>query len=360
MRGVAMAGCAVVAAFGAEAVVAATFDGAPTPTLMVDSYKVRVEATRVPADLWTIAPDRFRLRTLGAGVPPSVGREGTETTGPYSTAPRFTGVRNAYYGEPDAFPRTPGFFSGSVAAMLAGARSGAAVFRAENLAGSPALRADIVIAANECAGEGKKNVRVWLSRATLLPLKVVERDAATRRITRATTLKYSSVNAAFPDATFRPPPAAASLRRTNQGFQRATPAAADAALSYPVKVPALLPPGFVTDVVGWAARGRVVGAEGSIPADRSLFSATYRRGQEYITVTQRAASQAWPDDPFGAECVPLKTEPATVGAFAATYGASPSITPHLFWWDGAVRHTVSGPFPKTDLVAIAESLAPPR
>lgn len=345
-------------ALGAPPAFAAPFEGGPTASVLVDSYKVRVQSSQVPPDLWTIAPDRFQLRTLAAGVPRSFGLAGIETTGPYSTAPRFTGVRNAYYGDPDAFTPTPIYFASAAAAALAESRSGKAVFRPVSLGGNRALRADIVVAANECAGQGKQKVRLWLSAGTLLPLRIVERNAATGRITRATTFAYSGVNTAFPEGIFRPPAAAASLRRTNQGFVRSSPAEADAALPYQVKVPSLLPPGYVPDVTGWAPRGRIVGAEGSIPADRHLFSATYRRGQERITVTQRAATKDWPDDPFGAECVPLRTEPATVGTFKATYGVSSTITPHVFWWDGAVRHTVSGPYPKADLVAIAESLAP--
>jgi anti-sigma factor RsiW len=43
---------------------------------------------------------------------------------------------------------------------------------------------------------------------------------------------------------------------------------------------------------------------------------------------------------------------------AARYGAGPGITPHLYWRAGGLLYTVSGPFPKGDLVAIAESLAP--
>lgn len=357
MRGMVIVGVAALAGCTASVAFGAPFEGGPTTSVAVDSYKVRVQSSQVPPDLWTIAPDRFRLRTLAAGVPQSFGLAGTETTGPYTSAPRFTGIRNAFYGQPDAYTPTPNFIEPAVAAALAESRSGTTVFRKETLAGNPALRADIVVPANDCAGQKRQNVRLWLSADTLLPLRVVERDAATGRITRATSSTYSELNRAFPAALFRPPAAAANIRRTNQGFRRATPAAADAALPYRVKVPGLLPPGYVPDVTGWAPRGRIVGAEGTIPADRSLFSATYRRGQERITVTQRASSKNWPDDPFGAECVPLRTEPATVGSAAATYGTSPTITPHLFWWDGAVRHTVSGPFPKADLVAIAESLS---
>jgi hypothetical protein len=353
-----VAGVSAVLVLGGQMAFAAPFEGGPTAVVVVDSYKVRVQSSQVPPDLWTIAPDRFHLRSLGSGEPQSFGFAGTQTTGPYPTAPRFTGVRNAFYGEPDAFTPTPHYFEAAAAAALAESRSGKTVFRRESLAGNPALRADIALPANDCAGRKRQRMRLWLSADTLLPLRVVERDAVTGRITRATSSTYSALNATFPDAAFRPPVAAAGLRRTNQGFIRATPAEADAALSYQVEVPHLLPPGYGVDVTGWAARGRIVGPEGTIPADRALFSATYRRGQERIHVTQRASSTAWPDDPFGAECVPLRNEPTTVGSFRATYGTSPTITPHLFWWDGAVRHTVSGPFPKADLVAIAESLAP--
>ena len=42
----------------------------------------------------------------------------------------------------------------------------------------------------------------------------------------------------------------------------------------------------------------------------------------------------------------------------ATFGIGPEIPPHLFWRDGAVLNTVSGPFPAATLVEIAESLTP--
>lgn len=42
----------------------------------------------------------------------------------------------------------------------------------------------------------------------------------------------------------------------------------------------------------------------------------------------------------------------------ARYGIGPEIAPHLFWRRGRLLFTVSGPFPKRDLIAIADSLRP--
>jgi hypothetical protein len=111
-------------------------------------------------------------------------------------------------------------------------------------------------------------------------------------------------------------------------------------------------------VSGWARRSGITGPEGSIPAFPWLFAARYRRGQEHIDVTQRLAraGEDWPVDPFGSECQPLRTENVTIGTVTATYGIGENTVPHLFWRDGPLLYTVSGPFPKDDLVAIAASL----
>lgn len=144
--------------------------------------------------------------------------------------------------------------------------------------------------------------------------------------------------------------------RANLHFTRTSPAAAAGPLPDTPKLPAVLPPGFALAVSGWASRSGITGPEGSIPPSAWLFAASYRRGQERIDVTERVASADWPNDPFGAECQPLRTEAVSVGGVAATYGIGAATVPHLFWRDGPIRYTVSGPFPTDDLVTIAASL----
>jgi len=44
------------------------------------------------------------------------------------------------------------------------------------------------------------------------------------------------------------------------------------------------------------------------------------------------------------------------GGVRATFGEGPEVVPHLYWRDGRVLHTVSGPFAKETLVEVAASL----
>ncbi len=98
-----------------------------------------------------------------------------------------------------------------------------------------------------------------------------------------------------------------------------------------------------------------------MPRRPELFAAVYRRGFERIDVTQRLARpRGWLIDPFGAECVFQYSERATIRGARGWYGIGPDTTPHLFWRQGRVLYTVSGPYAKRDLLAIASSLTPVR
>jgi anti-sigma factor RsiW len=169
------------------------------------------------------------------------------------------------------------------------------------------------------------------------------------------------VNRTVPAATFALPRPAAGTARIDQGFVRTSPAAAARRLSYVPHLPTQLPQGFRLAVAGWAPRSGTTGPEGSIPRARQLFAAVYRRGIERVDLTQRLApAGGWANDPFGGECVRMFTERATIGGATAVYGAGPSTTPHLYWRSGRILYTVSGPFPKAELAAIARSLRPVR
>jgi len=149
------------------------------------------------------------------------------------------------------------------------------------------------------------------------------------------------------------------FERADYGFRRTAPAHASGPLSYTPLLPSRLPPGYRLAVSGWAPRSSRTGPEGSIPPRRQLFAAVYRRGLERIDVSQRlSGGRDWPADPFGAECRFQFSERARVGGRPAFYGAGPETTPHLYWRAGSLLHTVSGPYPKATLVAIAESLRP--
>ena len=167
------------------------------------------------------------------------------------------------------------------------------------------------------------------------------------------------MNAELPDSDFARPFDGPALTQRNEGFRRASPAVAATHLSYRPRLPSALPEGFSLAVSGWAPRSAVTGPEGSMPRRRELFAGVYLRGHERIEVTQRlAAGRGWVADPFGFECGVQYSERARVKGRPARFGIGPEIPPHLFWRRGRLLFTVSGPFPKRDLLAIANSLAP--
>jgi hypothetical protein len=241
---------------------------------------------------------------------------------------------------------------------LARARAGTQRLRADLIDGRAAWRTTIVLHENKCAALARGTLELWLDRETLLPLRTVERRARARPID--TRVRYSRL-AGVPASAFRQPPLRSNPDRVDYGFVRAAPAAAAPRLGYAPRLPRELPAGFRLTVTGWAARSNLTGPEGSIPRRRALFGAVYRRGFERIDVTQRlAGGRDWESDPFGIECGFQFEERAAVGGKPARYALGESITPHLYWRDGPLLHTVSGPFPKATLVAIAESLTPAR
>ena len=93
--------------------------------------------------------------------------------------------------------------------------------------------------------------------------------------------------------------------------------------------------------------------------DVGLFAAIYVRGWERIEITQRLATHGtWQRSPFGRACLPMRLGRALVGTRQGHYGIGKEIPSHLWWRQGPLLYTVAGPYPKRDLVAIAESLKP--
>lgn len=263
--------------------------------------------------------------------------------------------RNTFAARPDGFSSS--VLLGSPAEfLLARARAGRPALRAVRHRGRAALRGVSYVRANDCAGLRAGTLTVWLDPRTLLPLEVREVRGRRRFGARYT---YSRLRAPLPPTVFAAPRLRPRHERTNEGFRRTAPARASGPLSYLPLLPAALPPDYRLAVSGWAPRGARTGPEGSIAPHRELFAAVFRRGFERIDVTQRLArAGGWPGDPFGAECVFVSRERTRVGTAVAWYGAGPETTPHLYWRSGRLLHTVSGPYPKATLVAIAESLRP--
>jgi hypothetical protein len=331
------------------------FTAGPRPTNPATSFRAEGRLFGEPIVVSWQSPERYaerRGRSLAA-APTLVERDGTR----YVTVTRETNgavQRRLFAAEPDGFSQLE-FALRYVDFVLARARSGRLTLRATRLRGAPAWRARFGLRANDCAGLARGRATIWLSRTTLLPLRV---DVRRGQTVSSEGLAYRDVNARLPASDFATPDVGPRPQRRDDGFRRTSAAAAREHLSYRPRLPTELPRGFELAVSGWAPRSGVTGAEGSNAPFRELFAAVYRRGIERIDVTQRLSrAGGWGNDPFGGECLFQYTERVALGGgVRATYGIGPETEPHLYWRQGRVLYTVSGPFPRRDLVAIARSL----
>lgn len=328
------------------------FSGGPAPSVVVDSFRAQAQTPRGIESIAWAGPESLAVRGADGQL---VEVDGTLSYGRTGAGPGSV-ERRRFPARPDGYSELQRFRS-VTEFVLAQARAGTRRLAETTVVGRPAFRTAVPLRANKCAGLRSGRVTVWLDRETLLPLRLVEERAGRRR--QVWSYRYSDLNAALPRSAFARPDAGEQPFRSDSGFVRTAPAHAAGPLSYSPSLPALLPPGFELAVSGSAPRSGITGPEGSNPPSRELFAAVYRRGWETIDVTQRlAAPQPWLSDPFGAECVFEHVEQAKVGSATAVYALSPEIVPHLYWRRGRFLFTVSGPFPRADLVAIAASLTP--
>jgi hypothetical protein len=342
---------------------AAPFDGSPSPTTVPRTLRAQV---RLGATIQTISwqtPESFAVRTRG-GMPP-LGSEVVVERGGMRVLASAPGSRRSdidimerrlYAARPDGYSLTQETLLGPTEFVLEQARAGKLRLRLTRVGRRLALRAKVRLYPNDCAALRGGSAELWLDRATLLPVRLRVRRGSLRYGSR-TFLR--SVNARLAPGAFTAPRSRRQRQVLDYGFVRASPRAAARRLSYRPLLPRVLPPGFSLAVSGWARRSGRTGPEGSNPINRELFGAVYRRGFERIDVTQRlAGGRGWLSDPFGAECRFQLEERAQVSGVRVRFGTGPDSTPHLYWRRGRLLFTVSGPFPKADLVAIAESLAP--
>ncbi len=350
----------MITAFVLAAATAATpLSAPPVATLPVESYRVVVHSTSNDTIVRTVQGEDVRMQIVAPGFAPSVFVRGTEHWGRTATQ-RGSLLRDQYPARPDGFQRTADLYTELVASLLARARAGQATLVPATIGSTRALRATVALPPNACAALGPRRATVWLVADTLMPLQIVERTAAGKTV-QVTRYSYRMVNRTFPAGTFTPPATAGPGRYVaSDGFRRVAPAVAAERLPYTPRVPTTLPDGYRLVVSGWAPRSAATGAEASIPPSAWLFTAEYRRGQERITVSQRAGATDWPDDPFGHECGAVTTTDVSVGSAPAKYASGPEVIPHLFWREGKVRFTVSGPLPREALVQVAASLRPVR
>ena len=351
----------LIAACAALSATAVPFAAAAdvTPTRPAVTLRADLTASTGSTSLAVGGPDRFAARPLRGAIGPLeslVINRGLQTE--FSDG---GGIRVAR-----TFPAAPDgaglwqLFSPSSDTLLARARGGQVTLSRATAGGRATLRGTVRLGGNDCAGLRGGVRTIDLDRATLLPLRIRTQRAGARA--EVVTLAPRALNRPVPAAAFRPAgPIRAGDQRLDQGFRRTSPATAARNLPYAPELPsaAAVPDGFTLAVSGWAPRTETTGAEGSIPPGRSLFQAVYARGWERVELTQRASGgRAWPADPFGVECGRLSSTQVSVNGIPATFGIGPEITPHVFWRDGAVLHTVSGPFPAATLVELAESLTP--
>ena len=266
-------------------------------------------------------------------------------------------VRRTFPAAPDGYTVFD-LIDPSLDTLLGRARTGTTTLSPVRLGGIATLRGTLRLGPNDCAGLRGGVKTINLDAATLLPIRIETRRAGAR--TETLGFAYLSINRALPARAFRPTGAGGrDIFRADQGFRRTSPGAAARRLPYTPELPTVLPAGFTLAVSGWAPRSGITGAEGSIPARPSLFSAVYARGWERIELTQRrAVGGDWPGDPFGGECQPMSSRAVSIGGVRATFALGPTTGPHLYWREGDVLHTLSGPYPADVLVAAAASLTP--
>jgi hypothetical protein len=330
----------------------------PEPALVVRSFVAYVRGSAGPATFTWRSPEWVAYRPApGVEGQPFVQAGGLTAFGLFPPPERGRGdvVRRSFAARPDAYSFAYARYGEPVDVVLGRARSGVLKLQATRQGGRPAWRARVALPPNTCAALPRGTATAWLDRATLLPLRLDWVRGT--RIRDSVTLRYRSLNRPLPPSAFRLPALGPNPVRRDQGFRRTSARAADARVSYAAQLPAAVPAGFRLTTTGWAPRSGITGPEGSNPRHRELFAAVYRRGWERIDVTQRRGA-AFPNDPFGFECGVLRTQRVMIDGVQATYGEGPEIVPHLYWRAGGIVHTVSGPFPRATLVAIAESLGP--
>lgn len=268
--------------------------------------------------------------------------------------------KRTYAGEPDGFQALDMTMPQMLYYALAKGRENASYLATTTFGGVPAYVASTRVPANDCAGLAKGVATIWIDTSTLAPLKYVEKR---RKSLLSERFTWTAVNPTLVASDFLPPARFKATTTTDFRFRRSSVATADARLPYTPQLPVTLPTGFALAETGWAAKSQATGPEASIEPQKNLFVAVYRRGFERISVTERVGNALGIDgwahsDPFAGECSSVESTQTVVSGASATYARGVTIVPHLYWRRGGLLLTVSGPFPRADLVQVAESLAP--
>ena len=335
------------------AAAAAPFTSGPNPAFQTDSYQLSVDTRGSSVRYIVIGPERF-LSNASRRAAPDVTVRGAEMLVGATPATRGARVANRFPAEPDTTTGLDDLGFRLAGFAVAEARAGALALIPDTLDGRAVYRVRIGLAANRCRGVAGGRATLWLTQATLLPRRLV----VTRRGTsRAWAYRFSGFNQVFPIHLLDAPALGKRPQAVDQGFTRAAPLDASGPLPFIPRLPATLPSGFRLATSGWARRGARTGVSGVNRPEPHLFSAVYVRGWERVEITERVASHGmWKHDPFARRCLPMRGGHTMVGTRPARYGIGPEIVSHLWWREGSLLYTVSGPFGKRDLQAIGASM----
>jgi hypothetical protein len=337
----------------ALAVVGTPFVGGPNPTFTANTYELTVVTRDDRVRHTVVGAERFLSIHRNPAIPDVLGR-GAELFIGQTPKTRGQRIQNRYATQPDGVNGPDDLGLKLARFAVTEARAGNRTLTPDTIEGRDVLRAEIDLPANRCRDEVEGTATVWLTETTLLPKRVeIERDGKTQRW----TYRFAGFNQVFPAGILDPPALGSRPVLVSHGFLRQSPDVASGPLPYIPRLPKVLPSGFRLATSGWAARGPRTGAGDVNRREPGLFAAVYVRGWERIEVTQRVAvNGAWKRDPFSRTCLTLRRGRTTVGTRPARYGIGPEIPSHLWWREGSLLYTISGPYPKSDLQAIAKSL----
>ena len=340
-------------AIALAAAVVAPFGGTPNPTFTANTYQVTVSNRTTSVRHLVAAPERFSSIAKDPTVVDMAARDGVLLFGATPTT-RGRRVDNRYQAAPDGIngPNDVGLKLAQFA--VTEARAGKLQLAAERLAGRDVLRAEIDLAPNSCRNLPEGTATIWLTKTTLLPKRLeVERDGEITTF----TYRFANFNQRLFLRRLGLPVLGPRPQRIDNGFKPRTPAVARGPLALTPRLPTKLPNGFTLVSSGWAPLGARTGVRDINRRNQSLFSAVYMKGWERIEVTQRLVGAAkFRRDPFSESCLRMQAGTTLVGNRGARYGIGTEIPSHLWWRDGPIYFTVSGPYPKRDLKVIAESL----
>lgn len=344
---------ATAAALATITAVVAPFSGTPNPTFTADTFRMNTQTKGSLVRHVVAGPLRFSSNPANAALADVMLRLDERLVGATRTT-KGRRIARPFQTWPDVASGPDDLGLKLAQFAVTEARAGKLTLAAETLAGRATLRAEIDLPANTCRDLPEGTATLWLTKTTLLPKRLeIERDGET------TTFTYTFEGFNRSLSLGAVPKLGSNPERINQGFLRRTPEVAAGPLAFQPRLPATLPTGFKLVASGWASKGARTGAGNANKADTSLFSAVYAKGWERIELTQRVASNGtWARDPFSRLCLGMQVGRTLVNNRGAKYGIGPEIPSHLWWREGSILFTVSGPLPKKDLKVIAESLKP--